>query len=186
MASTSPISTPAWRRSACGRERFLGSSIKPRQKKTGPLRARLQFLPACADNHLPEGNSWLQTNRHRGGTATGCLQRSFNMRCVADANNAESRMSAMRVLRRARNAELICITEHCRVSEFPRLWFRGRKRGEYFAREIPLLRLRDLHRASRLRDRMSRQGRQKFHCCAFATRKSRNTMMRVTDLSSSG
>src|SRR5436190_1502507 len=111
MANTSPISTPAWRKSACGCDRPLGSSIKPFQKKTGPLRARLQFLPACTDNHLPEGNSWLQTNRHLGGTTTGCLQRNWNMRCVVDANNVESRMSAMRGSRRARNAELICIMQ---------------------------------------------------------------------------
>jgi hypothetical protein len=35
----------------------------------------------------------------------GCLQRNWNMRCIAPANNAERRMSAML----ARDAELICV-----------------------------------------------------------------------------
>ena len=36
-----------------GRQAFVNGA----QRKTGPLRVRLQFVGAGADNHLPEGNS---------------------------------------------------------------------------------------------------------------------------------
>jgi hypothetical protein len=38
---------------SAGRPTFLNKA----QRKTGPLRVRLQFVGAGADNHLPEGNS---------------------------------------------------------------------------------------------------------------------------------
>jgi hypothetical protein len=62
-------------------------------------------------NHLPEGNSWLHISHHLGGTARDCLQREMNMRRVAHANNAESRMSAMR----GPHAELICKTNFRKI-----------------------------------------------------------------------
>src|SRR5688572_26884091 len=39
------------------------------KKKPGPCGPGCS-LPAETDNHLPEGNSWLHTCRHLGGTAT--------------------------------------------------------------------------------------------------------------------
>jgi len=77
------------------------------RKKPGPCGPGCS-LPAEADNHLPEGNSWLlaaylvTTWEER---RQGCLQRKSNMRRIAPANNAEGRMSAML----ARDAELICV-----------------------------------------------------------------------------
>jgi hypothetical protein len=47
-----------------------GASASPLQiehKKTGPLRVRLQFVGAGADNHLPEGNSWRFDDCNLGG-----------------------------------------------------------------------------------------------------------------------
>ena len=64
------------------------------KKKPGPCG------PGCSladkvGNHLPEGNSWLHRDRHLGGTAIVCLQRNWSMCLIAQANNADGRMSAM-------------------------------------------------------------------------------------------
>ena len=52
------------------------SSHARTKEKAGPLRARFSSCRrGTADNHLPEGNSWLHRSLNLGGTATGCLQR---------------------------------------------------------------------------------------------------------------
>jgi hypothetical protein len=89
-----------------GSRRAAIVSVEALQKKNRALAGPVAVLAGLRrQSPFQRGNSWLHTNRHLGGTTTGCLQRDLNMRCVADANNVESRMSAMRGGRGAREMQ---------------------------------------------------------------------------------